>query len=290
MFAHVEEFYRPSSAREALRLLEKGRGGARVVAGGTDLVLHVEDSVRTLIDITRAGLSYIKPGGGRLAIGATTTLAELEESAAVRGLAGGILAHAAAACGSVQIRNLATIGGNVVHGSPAADLTVPLLALDALVVLVSLNGSRRKIRIADYLGAPRNRDRARTLVAEFQIPEPPANGRCGWSFQKLGRTALDISLVSVVAGLELDGRRKVKWARIALGAVAPAPLRALATEAFMAGRVLDRALLDEIDARIACEVSPVSDQRAPAEYRREMSVVLTRRAVEECAAHARWTL
>ena len=288
MFAHVEEFYRPSSAREALRLLEKGKGRARVVAGGTDLLLHLEDSVRILVDITRAGLSYIKPKGGTLAIGATTTLAELEESAAVRALAGGVLARAAAACGSVQIRNLATIGGNIAHGSPAADLAVPLLALGASVVLAAANGSRRKIRIADYLGAPSNGHRENTLVAEFQIPEPPANG--GWSFQKLGRTAVDIALVSAVAGLQLDRRGKVKWARIALGAVAPAPVRASGAEEFLVGRVLDRALLDEMGARIEGEVSPISDQRAPAGYRRAMSAVLTRRAVEECAAQARWTL
>ena len=122
MFDKVEQYYRPGSVREALQLLQNAKGRARVVAGGTDFVLEPDDSVRILIDITRAGLSYVRSKKGSLAIGATTTMAELEESPDVQRLAGGVLARAAATCGSVQIRNLATIGGNMAHGSPAADL------------------------------------------------------------------------------------------------------------------------------------------------------------------------
>ncbi len=287
MFDYVEEFHRPPSLSEALRLLQKSKGKARVVAGGTDLVLHADDSVRVLIDITSAGLSYIRRKDGTLAIGATTIMAELEESGELQKLAGGILARAAAACGSVQIRNLATIGGNMAHGSPAADLAAPLLALDASVVLASTNGNRRKICIAKYLTAPRDTS---AIVTELQIPEPPGKGRCGWSYQKLGRTAVDISLVNVAAGLQVDARGKVKWARIALGAVAPVPLRASQSEALLTGRVVDRGALREEEASVQREVSPISDQRASAEYRREMSGVLTRRALEECAASAGWKL
>ena len=290
MFDQVEQFCRPATVREALQLLQRGRGKARVVAGGTDLLLQTDGAVRILIDITHAGLSYIRPKRGVLAIGATTTMADLEGSAAVRKLAGGVLARAAANCGSVQIRNMATVGGNMANGSPAADLAAPLLALDASVVLAFANGSRRRLRIGEYLAAPRNGDRSKAILTELQIPDPPGGRRCGWSYQKLGRTAVDIALVSVAAGLELDKSGKVQWARLALAAVAPAPMRAASLEEFLTGRVPDRALLEEAGARIAQEVSPISDQRAPAGYRREMSAVLTRRALEECAAQAGWTL
>jgi xanthine dehydrogenase iron-sulfur cluster and FAD-binding subunit A len=129
MFESVEAFYRPSNVRETLQLLQNGKGSARIVAGCTDLLVEDGRSVRFLIDITCAGLKYIRRRGAAWAVGATTTMADLEESAKIRALAGGLLAHAAAKCGSVQNRNMATVGGNMANGSPAADLAAPLWAL-----------------------------------------------------------------------------------------------------------------------------------------------------------------
>src|SRR5438105_4684116 len=140
MFERVEAFYRPASVREALRLLQSGKGQARVVAGGTDVVVEDDRSIRILIDITHTGLNYIRQRGSGYVIGATTTMAELEESPLIQTLAGGMLASAAATCGSVQVRNLATIGGNMSSGSPAADLAAPLLALEATAVVADEEG------------------------------------------------------------------------------------------------------------------------------------------------------
>jgi carbon-monoxide dehydrogenase medium subunit len=285
MFDKVEAFYRPANVREALRLLQSGKGQARVVAGGTDVVVEGDDSVRFLIDITHAGLSYIRRRGTAWVIGATTTMAELEESDVIQALAGGLLARAARSCGSVPIRNLATLGGNMANGSPAADMATPLLVLDAAVVMFDARG-RRKLPLAEYLAGARTSRYSKSLLVEVVVPEPPDGKGCRWSFQKLGRTAVDISLVNVAAGLQLDSRGRVKWARIALGSVAPAPMRAAAAEQRMTGRILDQALLAEIGAEVAREVSPISDARASAEYRREICSVLTRRALEECSAHA----
>jgi carbon-monoxide dehydrogenase medium subunit len=285
MFDKVEAFYRPANVREALRLLHSGKGRARVVAGGTDVVVEGDDSVRFLIDITHAGLSYIRRRGTAWVIGATTTMAELEASDMTQTLAGGLLARAARTCGSVPIRNLATLGGNMANGSPAADMATPLLVLDAAVVMLDARG-RRKLPLAEYLAGARTRRYAKSLLVEVVIPEPPHGKGCRWSFQKLGRTAVDISLVNVAAGLQLDSRGRVKWARIALGSVAPAPMRASGAEQRMAGRIPDHALLAEIGAEVAREVSPISDARASAEYRREICSVLARRALEECSAHA----
>jgi len=284
MFSNVEAFYRPGNVPGALRLLQKAKGQARVLAGGTDLALAADRSVRFLIDITRAGLTYIRRRDQTIVIGATTTMAELEESPILGALAGGLLCRAAASCGPIEIRNVATLGGNMANGSPAADMATPLLVLDASVVLA---GTRKKhtLPLSDFLsgtGLPA----APTLLTEVVIPAPPSGRRCGWSYQKFGRTAVDISVVNVAAGLELDARRRVKWARIAVGAAAPAPLRALAAEELPVGRVLDRALLAEIGGAVVRGLRPITDQRASAEYRRQLAQVLTQRALEECAAQA----
>jgi len=322
MFESVEAFYRPASVREALQLLQRGKGSSRIVAGCTDVVVGGDRSVRFLIDITHTGLSYIRRRGANWAIGATTTMAEMEESAEIRGLAGGLLACAAATCGSVEIRNMATVGGNMANGSPAADLAAPLLALDAAAVVAEITPSgtgRRKIPLADYLLAARSREMAACecaqiarngrpeslsplfspkppktprklrgdhLLVEVSFPDPPQGSRCGWSFQKFGRTMVDISVVNAAAGLQLDGRGRVKLVRLALGAVAPVPVRMAEAEALMVGRTLDRALLAEACESVMREVRPISDLRASADYRRELSRVLAGRALEECAARA----
>lgn len=282
MFDKVEAFYRPGNVREALRLLLSGKGRARVVAGGTDVVVEADRSVRILIDITQAGLSYIRRRGGACVIGATTTMAALESSPVIRALAGGILARAAATCGSVQIRNMATIGGNLANGSPAADTATPLLALDAEVVLADQRG-RRKVPLAALYSGQRKILSGKALLVEIVIGGAGHGPARRWSFQKLGRTETDISLVNVAAGLQLDSHGRAKWARIALGAVAPAPIRAVRAENLLVGRKLDETLLAEVCDKVAREVSPITDVRASAEYRRAMSRVLTRRALEECA-------
>lgn len=288
MFGNVEAFYRPRSVPEALRMLQKAKGEARVLAGGTDLALASGPSVRFLIDITQAGLTYVQQRNRTIVIGATTTMAQLEESPIVSALAGGLLCRAAASCGAVEIRNVATLGGNMANGSPAADLATPLLVLDASVVLAS---GRKKTRLplASFLGGI-GIPASPSLLIEVVIPAPPNGARCGWSFQKFGRTAVDISVVNVAAGLELDTRGRVKWAHIAVGAADPTPLRAVAAEALAAGRVFDRKLIAEIGDAVVGELHPIADQRASAEYRCELARVLTGRALEECTIRGEYAI
>ena len=283
MFEKVEAFYRPGTIREALRLLRSGNGRARIVAGGTDVAVEADRSIRFLIDITQAGLNYIRRKGTACHIGATTTMAALEDSPLVRSLAGGILAHALATCGSVQVRNMATLGGNLANASPAAELATVLLALDAELILAS-EKVRRKVPLTAIYSDLRGTLLDHALIVEIVIPSPPRGAR--WSFHKLGRTAVDLSLVNLAAGLQLDSKDRVKWARIALGAVAPTPIRAVHAERSMLGRTVDEALLEEVCDQVAREVSPISDVRASAEYRRTMSRVLARRALEECSTRS----
>jgi carbon-monoxide dehydrogenase medium subunit len=249
------------------------------------MIVADRNSVKVLIDITHAGLSYIRCKPGALAIGATTKMAEIEDSAALRKFAGGILQRAAAACGSVSLRNLATVGGNLANASPAADMATPLLALEAVAVVAEAKG-RRKLPLAGYLASSASARLTKSILVEVVVPEPPRDKRCGWSFQKLGRTALDISIVNVAAGIQLDAKNRVKWIRIALGAVAPITMRATAAENRLMGSVLDAQAIADAAAEVAGAVSPISDVRASADYRREMSAVLTARALKECAAQA----
>jgi carbon-monoxide dehydrogenase medium subunit len=180
----------------------------------------------------------------------------------------------------VQIRNMATLGGNLANASPAAETATPLLALDA-ELLVADQRARRKVPLAAFYTALRKSVLAKALIVEIVIPIPPRAGR--WSFQKLGRTESDISLVNATAGLQLDSRGRVKWARIALGAVASTPIRIISAEVLMAGNRLDDGLITAACDLVEREVRPITDVRASAEYRRAMSGVLTRRALQECA-------
>ena len=289
MFDHVECFYRPASVREALLLLRKVGKHGRIVAGATDIVTQADRSTRFLIDITRLGLDYIRENDGEFLVGAATTMAAIEHSTAIRSLAGGILAKAAATCGSIQNRNMATVGGNLANASPAADTATVLLALDAQVA-VSNSRSKRRIALANFFSGTHRTVLNGGLLEEVVIPALPDGGRLGWSFQKLGRTETDISLVNVAVGLQADAEGRITWARLALGAVAPTPLRARKAEAVLLGNTLNEDLLKHVSAVVMRDVSPISDSRASAEYRREMSGVLTRRALRECAAQAGCTL
>ena len=285
MFDHVEAFHQPGSVGEAIRMLRKGGSAARIVAGGTDLVVQADRSIRSLVDIKQLGLDFIRRRGNECIIGATTTLTAIEESPVTSALATGILARAASTCGSIQIRNMATVGGNLANASPAADMATPLLVLEAHVVVASLRG-RRKVPLADFFLGPHKTAAAGGLLMEIVIPMPPRAGRIGWSFQKLGRVEGDIALVSASAGLQFDRAGRCQWGRIALGAVGPTPLRARNAERLLEGKPLDMGLIERVSDEVTREVRPVTDVRATAEYRREMSQVLVRRALRECAARA----
>ena len=281
MFDHIQAFYQPKSVREAVRLLHSGSG--RVLAGGTDLALLRDRSVRFLVDVQHLGLDYIRRDGHGCDIGAACTMSALERSPIVRGLASGILARAAATCGSIQIRNMATVGGNLANGSPAADTATPLLAMDASVVVQTQSG-RRRMTLREFFALPLKRRLNGGLLVQIFVPKN--KGRAGWSFQKFGRTETDIAVVNVAAGLGIARDGTCAWSRIALGAVAPAPMRADQAEAVLVGKALTRALIDRAAESVAREVQPITDQRASAEYRREISQVLTRRALRECAQQA----
>jgi CO/xanthine dehydrogenase FAD-binding subunit len=284
-FDHIEAFLQPTSIREAVRLLNCEGRRAHLVAGGTEAMVQRDRSIRTLVDVSRLGLCYIRRKGSGWAIGAATTIATLEESRQIREFADGILAAAASTCGSMQIRNMATLGGNLANASPAADTATPLLALDASVVLESSRG-RRTVPLSEFFLGPNRTILNGALLVEILIPGPPRRGRTGWSYQKLGRTESDISVVNCAAGLQVDRTGKCIWARVALGAVAPTPLRAQKAEAALIGQPVTKEVIEAACDAVLREIQPITDLRASAEYHREMSLVLTRRALRQCAQRA----
>ena len=285
MFDHVEAYYRPGSIPEALRLFQTGNGGARFLAGGTDLINQADRSVRSLIDLTHLGLSYIRRQDGGWVIGATTTLSDLESSSATRALAGGILIKAASQSGPVQIRNMATVGGRLANGSQFAEISTPLMALDAVAVMAHAR-RRMKLPLAELCPVIGNAAMHKAMIVEIVIPALPGGGHLGWSFQKLGRTESDVSLVNVAAGLQIGRRGNCKWARIVVGAVGPSPLRAIQAENQLTGRTLDATLIDIASDAVMNAVNPVTGIRGSAEYLREMTRVMARRALLECAEQA----
>ena len=281
MFDHVQAFYQPSSVSEALKLIQMR--GARVLAGATDITPQAQRSTKVLIDVTRLGLDYIRRERGGYAIGACATMGAVENSAKIRALANGILPQALATCGSIQLRNLATLGGNLANASPAADSATPLLAMDATITMQSARG-KKTLSLERFFAGPHRTALDHSLLIEVFIPDPKP--RCGWSFQKLGRTETDISLVNVAAGVTLNKSGRIVAAQIALGAVAPTPIRARAAEALLVGGTFDDHLLEAVAERVRQAVRPISDHRASAEYRLEMSAVLAVRAVREAENRA----
>lgn len=274
----LKEYRFASTAQEAVALMRKGPGQGAYIAGGTDMFLYppVCDYV---VDINHAGLKDIaRTPGGDLFFGAATTLHDLATNPLVTGFAGGVLSEAAAHCGNRPVRSTATVGGNLCNALPSADMAPALLALDATCYIAD-EESQESVPLTDFFVGPRVTILADRLLVGLAVPADAGRRRCA-SF-KLTRSAEDISLVQVVVALGVaEGR--LESVRIALGAVAPVPMRATLAEAQLAGQDLG-ALTPELiadAAQVAAgECEPRDDHRASAEYRRDMVRVLTRRQI-----------
>lgn len=288
---NITDYHRPTSLKEAVALLTPGRA---VVAGGTDLMVNPRytQGITELVDVTGLGLSYVRRADGskqrgEIYLGAATTMYEVTNSGLLGVIANGILAQAAGSCGSPNIRNVATIGGNICSALPSGDTLTTLLVLDARVTLESTGGTR-EVALVDFFLGPARTVLQHELVVEiaFPVPEQPS----GAAFYKLGRTEEDISIVNAAARLRLDASGRVSEARIAAGAVAPTPLRVFQAEEFLVGQRPKPAALAHA-AHLAMEaVKPITDQRATADYRRKTTGVCVRRALEQAAAAAKSSL
>jgi CO/xanthine dehydrogenase FAD-binding subunit len=277
----IESYAAPRSLEEALGVL---RGGdATVLAGGTDLMPQTAAGrIRfkpTLLNISRlAELRGISESNGQVRIGALATVTELLESDLVRAKLR-VLWEACDHFASDQIRNAATVGGNICNASPAGDMLVPLLVLEARVVLAGKpNGplETRKIALAAFLTGPGKTMRAaHELVTGVEVPAPPA-GFVSAYFKSGTRPALDISAVAIGLGAVRE-KKSLRKVRLAFGAVAPTPVRAPKTEALLEDKPLDDALIETAAAAVQAEIHPISDVRASDWYRRELAANMLKR-------------
>lgn len=283
------ELVTAKSAREAIMALGEHGAAARILAGGTDLLADFKSAPhvpRVVVDISRAadmkGIAVTAQG---LRIGALTTHGEIMRSPLIREMLPA-LADAAHTIGAVQTRNLGTVGGNLVTAVPSMDSGPTLLALDALVTIAGIHGSRQLPLAAFFIGPRKTVLRCDELLTEIVIPKQnlgkPAH------FLKFGlRKGQALALVNVAASLWLDAERQTfVEPRIALGAVAPTVIRAAAAEAYLEGRAVTPEAMAEAGRIAAGEARPISDFRASADYRRDLVAVLTRRALEHVCARA----
>ena len=267
------EYYEPKSLQEALELLAKYRESARVLAGGTDLLVKMKVRLiepRVLVNIKRIpGLRYIAEDGNYVRIGALTTLRDLEKSEVIRRHLPA-LHDAVKVMGSIQIRNMATIGGNLCNASPAADTAPPLLVHNAKVVLASIDGTRVVPLEEFFVGPGKTAAKPHELLIEV-VAEKAGKGSS--SFKKVSRVAVDLAIASAAAYIELEGD-VIREARIALGSVAPKPIRVRRTEELLKGLRMRSEELRKALYALEDEVSPITDVRSTAEYRRYVVKVL----------------
>lgn len=280
------EYAAPTRLDDALHLLHRHGPQARVLAGGTDLVISMRErglQPSCLVDLKRiAGLSGIEVDStGALQLGAMTLLRDIVRSAVIRERFA-ILAEAASKMGSVQVRNRATVGGNICNASPAADLAPPLLALDASVTIAGLDGERTlslQVLFESDGGARLNGE----ILTGLTIPAMPERARAVF-LKHSPRDAMDFTVVgvAVLAVPDPDGRT-FQDVRIALGSVAATPIRVPAAEASLRGAPISAESIERAAEIAASEARPVARRpwRGSAEYRRMMVRSLTQQALEE---------
>lgn len=285
------DYAAPTSLDEALSALS-ANGGARPLAGGTDLVIQMKEaatrfpyptSIVNLLGVPELkGIEYSDSDGLRL--GAASTMTEIAESPPICEKYTA-LAEGAGIVGSIQTMNMATVGGNLCNAAPSADTAPPLLVFDAVAEIAGANG-RRSVPLTEFFRGPGETVvEPDELLVEVRLPAPVASTGSAYT-RHTPRKQMDIAVVGVAAAVTLEGDR-IASARISLGAVAPTPVRAPKAEESLAGQPM----MDESFAKAgeiaAGECNPISDVRGSAEFRLHLVKVMTERMLRLAAERAR---
>jgi carbon-monoxide dehydrogenase medium subunit len=280
-----KEYFKPKTLNETLNLLINWGERARLVAGGTDLLVERPIQCECLIDINDLPLKYIKKDSECIRIGATTNFNEIIESKYFSQGPLKVISESSKLIGHRNIRNLATIGGNICNAVPSLDSAPPLISLDAFAVIKGLYGER-KIPLEEFFVFVRKTVLKKgELLKEVRIPNPPS--RTGTCFSKIGRSKLDIALVNCSVRLTFDENDRIEAARVVLGSVAPTPVRTKGSEMMLVGNILDEELIGKVSQKASSEIKPISDVRSSAEYRREVCRVLVERNLKEANRRAK---
>ncbi len=276
------DYYQPESLKEAYRLMEKLEGKAGYIAGGTDIIWRIKQgiiNVDALISLRGVkSLRGIVPNEG-LTLGGMALFRDMErDSDLCREYPA--LAQAVLLLANPQVRNVATVGGNLCNAAPSADCAPPLLVMEANLVIEG-PGGQREVQIEDFFTGPGQTCLDRTeVLAKIKIPKPEPGAAT--VFLKTGRVTQDIAIVNAAALLVMKGK-VCRKCRLAVGAVAPVPLRLTNIEKIVEGEEIGPDLLDRVGEMVEKEVSPITDVRSTEEYRRTVSGVLVKRAMRELA-------
>jgi carbon-monoxide dehydrogenase medium subunit len=279
------EYVSPATLEEALELA--GGDGVKLLAGGMSLVPLIKLRLATpsvVVDLGRInGLRYIREEGGRIRIGAMTTHWEIESSPLLRTKCP-LLAETAATIGDVQVRNLGTIGGSIVHADPAADYPAALCALEARVRLRSRSGERT-VGISDFLvDVFTTAIEPGEILTEVEVPVEEA--RTGVSYQKMAHPASGFAVVGAAVRLR-RANGKLAWVRAGITGLGPKAFRAVAVEERLDGVAVDAEEIRKAVAGVSEGVEANSDLYASADYRRQMAAVYLARAVAAALERAR---
>ncbi|HDD26526.1 MAG TPA: xanthine dehydrogenase family protein subunit M [Acidilobales archaeon] len=275
------EYFAPETLDEVIELLKTYGEEAKILAGGTDLLVKMKQrlaSPKYVISLRKVKeLDFIEVGDDGIHIGAATKLRRLERSDVIRRRLP-VLYEAIKSMASVQVRNMATIGGNLCNASPAADTAPPLLVLDAKLKIMGPEGARVVPIDKFFLGPGKTVLKPTELLTEIIVPHPKEG--TGTAFIKVSRVAMDLAKVNIAVALRLGSGDVIEHVRIALGAVAPTPMRAYKAEEFLLGKEFSEENIVKAAEIVSGEVRPITDIRSTAEYRRELSKVLTKRALK----------
>jgi aerobic carbon-monoxide dehydrogenase medium subunit len=281
------EYLRPKTIPEAIAFLQRYGDDAKILSGGQSLIPMMKLRIARpayLIDINRiSGLSYIKEEAGFLKIGGLTREADLEASALIHSKYPIILdtAHVIA---DPQVRNLATVAGNLAHGDPANDHPATMLALGTQIVATGPAGERIIPIEEFFLSVFSTALKPGEILTEIRIPIPPAHS--GGAYLKLERKVGDFATAAVAAQVTLDGKGAVQKVGIGLTNVGPTPIKARKAEEFLRGKKVDEANARQAGQLAAGEAQPSSDLRGPAEYKRGLVKELAKRALSRAAERA----
>ena len=279
----------PDSLDRAVALLAAEGGEARVLAGGTDLLVQMRTDLIDpvlLVDIKGiAEVRQIKEESGGFRVGAAVSGAELKEHPKLKAAWPGVV-EAANLIGSTQIQGRATMGGNLCNGSPAADSVPALIAAGAKASVVGPKG-RRDVPVEDVMLAPRKLSLAKgEIIASFLLPSRPAHTGDAY-LRFIPRTEMDIAVVGCGVCLTLDAKGVCTAARVSLGAVAARPLLVAEAANTLIGTKVDDDALQKLDAAAQAACRPIDDKRGTKEYRIKVAGVLARRATQIALERAR---
>ena len=288
MTKRIKEFtyLSPKTVEEAASALKKHGGKAQVLAGGTDLLSAMKlgaISPEYVVNIKNIqGLNKVREEGNTLKIGALTTISTIQESKLIKQKCPS-LHEATKTFATPQVRNMATIGGNICRSSPAGDMIPPLLTFNAEVKLVGPNGER-KVALEDFLTGPWKNVLKDEILTEIIVPLPKEAR--GTAFAKMTRNTSDLAKLSCAVSIAVRNG-SCEDIRIALGSLADKPVRAKKVEQAMKGKEIKEEVIKEAAGKVAGDISPITDARSTTEYRAQVSQVLVKRVILQASARAK---